>query len=369
MPLCITETAEKLGFFKTKDSSKQGTSYSPDLQGTIAEGVALQQQRYVVIQCPTEHVTHYGHLHRAKILHDMDEDDRTDPRETEKWQKKLTSFKNHHRDWTDKAQDHLFPIIHAAIDASGESHPYLPFDEDNGTVSPPSKGGDSKLADGQGGGDTKRKGTEGAKRVRRKRGRSETESEDGTDRSRRPEQWQALVKIDIVLPSSCVSVVRTQSCMAEAVKIEYNLRVCDASEALETLRTHVITDIQLDKRSGSSQAMETRWKKWKKTKTRQLGRAAATYRRAYSALCVLGYEEKDDDQQLLNFKPLHDSDIRPFATYTEDMALHGKNGKKKRPDMRIGGSKQRPSWIWESMGLSKDKDLLTSIGDYTDEGA
>lgn len=169
---------------------------------------------------------------------------------------------------------------------------------------------------------------------------------------KRSELWNEVNNaVTILLPSSCMPNVRAQPCLKEAVDLEIALRRGEAGEALDALRTHLITSNLFKKEMKSksarnTHAMKTRYKGRTQTKTDNVNRAAIRYRRAYNALRALGVE--DDD----NFRQLKQSDVRAWVVH------HGAQ--------KLGDSKAtaQPSWIWLNLKFLDTDDVTKNFSEY-----
>lgn len=144
--------------------------------------------------------------------------------------------------------------------------------------------------------------------------------------------------------------------MASAVEIEIALRVGQANDALNTLRTQLITSYTFrnrvakrDKRVAEGHVMATRSKSGIYSKEQSVRNAANEYRRAYQTLITLGY---DDGKHRL--RPLEDKDVRPFDVSMDNDEL--------------GQSKRRPSWIWEELEFMDTSKVSENFESYAEEG-
>lgn len=173
---------------------------------------------------------------------------------------------------------------------------------------------------------------------------------------RRSALWKEVNQdLTILLPSSCLPEVRRQPALRQAVDMEIALRKGEASEALDELRTHLITanlfrkHIQKTKKR-EDHAMRTRYKETHINKSENINKAARKYRRAYQALVALGVENDPE------FPRLRNEDVKAFAV--------DKEGKK------LGDSKAatKQSWIWQKLGFAGEKDLNENFGTYAESG-
>lgn len=172
-------------------------------------------------------------------------------------------------------------------------------------------------------------------------------------RDRKSDRWKEVDAIQVILPSSCPASVRSTECMREAVEIETALRVAQANDALDLLRTELITSYAVrnlaKKSEGNTHAMRTRMKTQIYEKDDDTRMAASEYRRAYQALIALGYSDKEQ-----RLKPLHGGDIKPFVISITDQEL--------------GYSRSQPSWIWQELKFLDTDDVAKNFDSYTRAG-
>ena len=172
--------------------------------------------------------------------------------------------------------------------------------------------------------------------------------------ARRAEQAGVQTKLRNVvigLPSSCKKC--DHKCLEDVVRIETAFRKAQADRALDSLRTHLITTFVYRAKVKKGHAKPenrifTRHQQSIARKEWNIQKAARDYRRAWEALRRLGF--KDD----VNYRPLLDSDIRPFIVATEDEEL--------------GQGKNMQSWIWQSLKFINSKDLAANFHKYAADG-
>lgn len=189
--------------------------------------------------------------------------------------------------------------------------------------------------------------------------------------------WVRADAISVVLPSSCVGCVlgarcaarkldsgrgvrcqgcvQDQACLRTAVEVEVGLRKGQANDALDDLRTHLITNEVVNanikkrsKRAKEGKAMTTRHVHTIIAKSENILVAAGEYRRAYRALVALKAPLGDE------FKPLPPQAVRPFVTSGEDQ--------------RLGDSKAQPSWIWQNLRFLDTGEVMKDFEKYTEAG-
>ncbi|GJE98479.1 hypothetical protein PsYK624_147110 [Phanerochaete sordida] len=177
-------------------------------------------------------------------------------------------------------------------------------------------------------------------------------------RKQRSERWKAINDIEIILPSSLMMRARQRECMADAVEIEIALRVGQANEALTALRTHLITSYTFknrapvvdQKKMKQGQYMSTRSKTVIHSKDQKIQGSANEYRRAYSALISLGYEDKEN-----RLKPLEKDDIKAFVVSMGDQELGYSKGNVKS------------SWIWQELEFLDTDEVESQFSEYSEE--
>jgi hypothetical protein len=167
----------------------------------------------------------------------------------------------------------------------------------------------------------------------------------------RLQPWEGIHNAEIVLPSTCAPQVRSTKCMEDAVSIEIRLRKAQADNALDTLRTHLITSYafkQEVKKTAVKHDMVTRNQKAIKAKNARIVDSANEYRRAYAALIALGFHDP------INYRPLAATDVRAFELMSADEQL--------------GKSKRTPSWIWMTLSFLDTKDVESDFDKYAEAG-
>ena len=214
---------------------------------------------------------------------------------------------------------------------------------------------------------------------KRKRGPSATKPQKKQKRARVEQSalWQQINAVAIVLPSSCVGCVLGEGCLAHkvgvqrasrcrgcvlnqeclkaAVEAEIQLRKGQANDALDDLRTHLITNEVVNanlkkrsKRAKEGKAMTTRHVGTIISKSENIILAAREYRRAYAALVALKAPLGDA------FKPLPPKAVKPFVTSSAEQ--------------RLGDSKAQPSWIWQNLRFLDTAEVMKDFGSYTMAG-
>lgn len=134
---------------------------------------------------------------------------------------------------------------------------------------------------------------------------------------------------ELNLPSRYGRAVIDHPVMQQAVQVERLLREGQANDALDDLRTRLITSyaVKQQKRAGSGQIHNTRANGKIKIKMKAVGDAADRYRTARERLVVLGMSKEDT-----TYRALHSSDVVAFKVYSAEEQL--------------GDSRKQPSWIW-----------------------
>lgn len=170
-----------------------------------------------------------------------------------------------------------------------------------------------------------------------------------------PAGWSDVNALPVILPSMCVEEVRKQDCLQPLVKIEVEVRRNQAKNALDLLRTHLITSHafreQIKKKvpqANTGHEIITRNKGAVMRKQANVNRAADMYRRAFVALEALGAADGVD------FRKLSKEDVRPFVVRSEDQ--------------RLGDSKSQPSWIWQRLNFLNTKDVTENFNNYAQSG-
>lgn len=155
--------------------------------------------------------------------------------------------------------------------------------------------------------------------------------------------------IQIDLPSSQNPCFRQHAALAEAIKIETQLRQGQANDALDDLRAHLVTSYTFyqDQKKASGQKAKLRGNWRIKHKRQAIDRAAAVYRRCRASLVNLGLDARSLAEQ---YRVLKKADVQPFMVFIDK-------------DSR-GYSKAPPSWIWGDLGFV---DKTADIEDYVCE--
>ncbi len=180
---------------------------------------------------------------------------------------------------------------------------------------------------------------------KRKRGTSGRKPEKA-----RPAMASELLAMRIDLPSSLHPIIRKHPAMKAAVDMEMGLREHQATDALDDLRTQLITSagMRQKKQEVSGQIRTTRAAGAIIRKNKAVQAAAASYRRARSALLALGMSNEDEE-----FRELKKEDVKAFTVLAEEQML--------------GDSKKFPSWIWENLEFIDARGEGT-VKQYFEEG-
>lgn len=166
----------------------------------------------------------------------------------------------------------------------------------------------------------------------------------------RPAMALELLATRIDLPSSVHRIIRKHPAMKAAVDMEMGLREHQAHDALDDLRTQLITSagMRQKKQEVSGQNRTTRAAGAIIRKNKAVQAAAASYRRARGALLALGMSTKDEE-----FRELRKEDVKAFTVLAEEQLL--------------GDSKKSPSWIWENLEFI-DARGEGAVKEYFEEG-
>ncbi|RDX45950.1 hypothetical protein OH76DRAFT_1356862, partial [Lentinus brumalis] len=152
--------------------------------------------------------------------------------------------------------------------------------------------------------------------------------------TKKDEIWQEVVALDIPLASSFDARVLEQEAVEALVGWEKKVRESQANDALNDLRTHIVTTevLKLKKIEAPDTRMTTRMGKKIRRKHDEVVAAADEYRRARVALVALGMDEQDPF-----FRPLRKRDLTKFTMSSEHQTL--------------GESSKGVSWIWEDFSF------------------
>lgn len=144
--------------------------------------------------------------------------------------------------------------------------------------------------------------------------------------------YAELASMRIKLPSAYRRPLLAHPLMAEAVRMEEELRQAQANDALENLRAQLITSyaFRLDERTITGQVATTRAAGRRKVKWQAVEDAAAAYRRARRACRVLQTSPTSKVG-----RRLRETDVRPFKAYMSQD--------------EPGSNATGPSWIWEEL--------------------
>lgn len=192
-------------------------------------------------------------------------------------------------------------------------------------------------------------------------GENSTASSKKTKKRKKPdddtiatsEAYEKVNAFEFPLPSSYSTTVQQHSAVTAAAKTELRLRKVQALEALDNLRSQIITKYQFQKdidKIPNSQRTITRKVAKSLTKQRSVEDAAKEYTSIRDAMIKLGLSEKDK-----KFRPLLASDLKPFTI--SDV------------DRKPGESRNRKatSWIWEDLSFAKNADN-GKIAEYYKDG-
>ncbi len=146
--------------------------------------------------------------------------------------------------------------------------------------------------------------------------------------------WQEIYATSIPLPSSFDELILARPGMASLVQWERKVREGQANDALNDLRTHLVTTemLKIKKKDTTGKAWTTRMGKKIRRQHDQVIATADDYRRARLALIALGMTEDD-----VRFRPLLKQDVRAFTISSQIQQL--------------GDSRRDVSWIWEDFSF------------------
>ncbi len=162
--------------------------------------------------------------------------------------------------------------------------------------------------------------------------------------------WSEVFAYEIPLPSSFDARVLAQSIVEPLVNWEVKVREGQLNDALNDVRTHMVTSevLKLKKHDTSTKATTTRMGKKIRRKHDQVVAAADEYRRARLAMLSLGMQEGDP-----RFPALRKQDLTKFTLSSEHQQL--------------GESRRRVSWIWDSFAYA-DKQGDERFKEFHDDG-
>ncbi|PSR90759.1 hypothetical protein PHLCEN_2v4819 [Hermanssonia centrifuga] len=238
--------------------------------------------------------------------------------------------------WAKNAGVHISPKIAQAAKESRCINYTLPLDDDNGCSAPDDQDIDADSDD------------EEPLPTNGKRSRP---AKDSVRPKKHCPLWREVSGIEIMLPSSCVEAVRKHACMQVLVETEYKIRVGQANDGLNSVRTHLITSHAFDrfKTNLNGQAAVTRQRARIMKKHGYIRRGASCYRRAYRALLSLGLPSGNS----MGFKVLLWGDVKAFTVNTGAQQL--------------GDSRERPSWIWENLPFFDNEHLEDNVKEYSQD--
>ncbi|KIP01467.1 hypothetical protein PHLGIDRAFT_123325 [Phlebiopsis gigantea 11061_1 CR5-6] len=298
-----TELEQEIG------SQAHATSSGVDLVSFIEQGIALQEQRIRLLQ------------HTAEPDVDL------------VVESEVEAFLSSHSKWEQMHETTLSPILAQAQKEADLADGLLPEtpnarkDEDDNDSD-----NNSNIA--------------GQKRKRKIYGH----------RTKEPSShlWSKVNDAVVLLPSSYVPAIRSRQCLQLATHTELELRKAQAANALDLLRTHLITSYSFEKNikkrapSGATgHKVITRNKSAAFQKRDDINLAADAYRRSHKALVALGLMNSVD------FRTLDQKDVRPFVVRTSDQQL--------------GDSKSQPSWIWQKLQFLSTKDVTRGFHRYAEQ--
>lgn len=142
------------------------------------------------------------------------------------------------------------------------------------------------------------------------------------------------------LPSDFDEDIIRHPAMTAVVQDELHMREGCANDALDALRLHLTTHATLaDRKKQASSGVKgnTKWDKRLSRKRAAILTAKTRYRQIRETMVRLGMAEDD-----AKFKPLLDTDVKPFVLITEEQ--------------RLGDSSRRPSWIWSDFSFIMKED-------------
>ncbi|KAI0741135.1 hypothetical protein C8Q76DRAFT_608959 [Earliella scabrosa] len=151
--------------------------------------------------------------------------------------------------------------------------------------------------------------------------------------------WHEIYAIQILLPSAFDARILHKDVVKPIAAWEKRVREGRANDALNELRTNIITSemLKLKKMDSTGKAASTRMGKKIQRKHGEVESAAEDYRRTWTALLALGVSEDDP-----LFRPLRKQDVVKFP-----MTSNRDN---------IGNSRKAVSWIWEDMSFGERED-------------
>ncbi|KAL0955398.1 hypothetical protein HGRIS_001645 [Hohenbuehelia grisea] len=162
------------------------------------------------------------------------------------------------------------------------------------------------------------------------------------ERTDRGDAAPSLEKIVLLLPSA---VLAADECRKDLREIEWQLRIAQATDALETIRSNfrILVDGWHHKDCFSRGQREGTRAMSLLDRTQALINAdVETYRAAYQALLILAGILKKDPAWGKNLRLLHDDDIKPLAV----------------TDLSLGEGRRRLPWIWTVPGAAMDGDAM-----------
>ncbi|OSC98309.1 hypothetical protein PYCCODRAFT_1375432 [Trametes coccinea BRFM310] len=151
----------------------------------------------------------------------------------------------------------------------------------------------------------------------------------------KPDLWQDVHAVNILLPSAYDASILRALCMREVVGFESEIRRAQARDALDDVRTAIIgrEAYKIKKIHLSSKTYATRATNHIRSMEDGVREAANRYRRARTALLALGMDEADPEFRVLR---------------KEDTVKYSLDGQHKT----LGESSESKPWIWERFTFS-----------------
>ncbi|KAI0054763.1 hypothetical protein BV25DRAFT_1816572 [Artomyces pyxidatus] len=266
--------------------------------GTIGEGIELQHAQFLLL----------------KLLEDDFEGEK---RRTEEARE---AFLRRVDAWQEMYRLNLAPLINVAAMEAGDTDKPVTF-EDTAEVEGADDDEPGKVAD-------KTPVVAGVKRPASR----PLVPKPNTNATRGP-AWHEIDEIVIDLPTSRGPKTRAHAILKEAIQIELELRKGEANDALDDVRTQIITNYgwkRQKKTTVKGVARGTKANRAIRLKQQAIDRAAHRYRRARHCLIQLGIEKKD----LEAYRTLARKDLVAFNVF--------------QSSDQLGDSKKEASWIWGS---------------------
>ena len=260
-----------------------------------------------------------------------------------------TQFGLKYATWKEQHKIHLAPLIEQGMEQlnpsqravarkHGEAVPEEEYNEDEGDV----EDDDSDEEDGPS------LNSAGPSSGKRKASTEETSTHSAA--------WRELSSEAVELPSAYHPLIRGTSAVAEAVKLEKEIRQQRADTHLDNLRTHLITSYALVKlkKLATGQKGKVRSNAAVRRKYKAIWASVRSYRTTRERMLSLGMEAKD-----VTYRPLLRSDVKPFTVFTDDEVVGDSRSQKKT------------SWIWEKLSFVRDiqgKQVSAELEAYVEDG-